>query len=192
MWAVHVIYSGITKQTICRWNHSRKARRTSLLCSSILSAFMIYVSFCLHVWTKAESTKNLMPELTITHYLTSCPPQSRLEHIYYGQPYARVDLNPMPGFTLSSQGLRIWLLWILYAKGICSERKCWAQIQNPIGLGHRAYELKNVKTVSSPSIVSVNAETIPCSCFLDRRRKTWKQNVFYLVRHDLIIFNYEK
>ncbi len=35
--------------------------------------------------------------------------QSRLQHIYHGQPYARVDLNPMPESTLSSsQRLRIW------------------------------------------------------------------------------------
>jgi hypothetical protein len=35
--------------------------------------------------------------------------QCRLQHIYHGQPYARVDLNPMPESTLSSsQGLRIW------------------------------------------------------------------------------------
>jgi hypothetical protein len=35
--------------------------------------------------------------------------QSRLQHIYHGQPYARVDLNPMPESTLSPcQGLRIW------------------------------------------------------------------------------------
>jgi hypothetical protein len=34
---------------------------------------------------------------------------SRLQHIYHGQQYARVDLNPMPESTLSpSQGLWIW------------------------------------------------------------------------------------
>ncbi len=34
-----------------------------------------------------------------------CPRQSRLQHIYHGigQPYARVDLNPMPESTLSPQ-----------------------------------------------------------------------------------------
>ena len=32
-----------------------------------------------------------------------------LQHIYHGQPYARVDLNPMPESTVSpSQGLRNW------------------------------------------------------------------------------------
>jgi hypothetical protein len=31
-----------------------------------------------------------MPELTIL-YLTLCPLQSRFQHIYYGQPYAKVD-----------------------------------------------------------------------------------------------------
>ncbi len=116
-------------------------------------------------------------------------PESTRTHLPWT---TRVDLNPVPIFTLSpSQGLRIWLLWVLYAKGICSERKCYAQIQNPIGLGHRAYQLKKCDD-SSPSNVSVNLETILCSCFLDRRRNTWKQNVFPLVRCELIIFNYEK
>ncbi len=32
-----------------------------------------------------------MPELTIPS--TLCPLQSRFQHIYHGQPYARVDLN---------------------------------------------------------------------------------------------------
>jgi hypothetical protein len=37
-----------------------------------------------------------------------CTLQSRLHHIYHRQPYARVDLNPMPESTLSpSQGLTI-------------------------------------------------------------------------------------
>ncbi len=48
-----------------------------------------------------------MPELTLT--LTLCPLQSRLQHIYHGQPYARVDLNPRPESTVSpSQGLWIY------------------------------------------------------------------------------------
>jgi hypothetical protein len=62
---------------------------------------------------KAESKENMVdgtwdtiPELTIT--CTLCPLQSRLQHIYYEQPYARVGLNPMPESTLSpSQGLLI-------------------------------------------------------------------------------------
>ena len=32
-------------------------------------------------------------------YLTLCLLQRRLQHIYHGQPHARVDLNPMPFFT---------------------------------------------------------------------------------------------
>jgi hypothetical protein len=30
----------------------------------------------------------------VDYYLTVCPLQSRLQHIYHWQPYARVDLNP--------------------------------------------------------------------------------------------------
>ncbi len=38
--------------------------------------------------------------------LTLCRLQSRLQHMYHGQPYARVDLNPMPESTLfPGQGL---------------------------------------------------------------------------------------
>ncbi len=33
--------------------------------------------------------------------LTLCPLQSRLQHMYHGQPYTRVDLYPMPESTLS-------------------------------------------------------------------------------------------
>jgi hypothetical protein len=32
--------------------------------------------------------------------LTLCPLQGQLQHIYHGQPYARVDLNPKPESTL--------------------------------------------------------------------------------------------
>ncbi len=50
-----------------------------------------------------------------------CPLQSRLQHIYHGQPYARVDLNPMPeqsrlfppvrgfGFALRGYPAGMWL-----------------------------------------------------------------------------------
>ncbi len=42
-------------------------------------------TWCMGLWGP-------MPELTITSL------QSRLQHIYHGQPYAMVDLNPMPEF----------------------------------------------------------------------------------------------
>ncbi len=37
-----------------------------------------------------------MPELTFDN-LTLCSLQSRLQHIYHGQPYARVDFIPQSG-----------------------------------------------------------------------------------------------
>ncbi len=50
----------------------------------------------------------------VDYKLTLCPLQSRLQHIYHGQPYARVD--PMPELTLSpSQGLWIWPLFAFEA-----------------------------------------------------------------------------
>jgi hypothetical protein len=41
----------------------------------------------------------------VDYNLTLCPLQRRLQlqHIYHGQPYARIDLNPMPESTLSPQ-----------------------------------------------------------------------------------------
>jgi hypothetical protein len=49
------------------------------------------------------------PYAGIDNNITLCPLQSRLQHIYKGQPYARVDLNPIPESTLSpSPGLWIW------------------------------------------------------------------------------------
>ncbi len=47
----------------------------------------------------------------VDYNLTLFRLQSRLQQIYHGQPYARVDLNPMQELTLSpSKGLRIWPL----------------------------------------------------------------------------------
>jgi len=54
------------------------------------------------------------PYAGVDYNLMSYPLQSRLQHIYNGQTYARVDLNPMPESTLlPSQGLRIWPMLFL-------------------------------------------------------------------------------
>ncbi len=59
----------------------------------------------------------------VDYNFTLCPLQGRLQHTYHGQPYAKVDLNPMPESTLSpSQGLRIWPL--------LSSPENWAQHKN--------------------------------------------------------------
>ncbi len=45
----------------------------------------------------------------VDYNLTLCPLQSRLQRIYYGQPYAGVDFTSMPESTVSpGQGLKIW------------------------------------------------------------------------------------
>jgi hypothetical protein len=41
-----------------------------------------------------------LPELTLTSQITVCRGQSRLQHIYHGQPYARVNLNPSKDMAL--------------------------------------------------------------------------------------------
>jgi hypothetical protein len=43
------------------------------------------------------------PYAGVDYNLTLCPLQSRLQHIYHGQSYARVDLNPLPESTLAPQ-----------------------------------------------------------------------------------------
>jgi hypothetical protein len=55
------------------------------------------------------------PYARVDYLLTLCPLQSRLKHIYHGQPYDRINLNPTPPeSTLSTnQGLRIWPLKLL-------------------------------------------------------------------------------
>ncbi len=78
----------------------------------ILTFFLYYVSvFRGRIQRKTWCTG---PHAGVDKNLTLCPLQSRLQHIYHGQPYARVDLNPMPQSILSpSQGLWIWPLDIL-------------------------------------------------------------------------------
>jgi hypothetical protein len=61
------------------------------------------------VFKKKHGVWDPMPELTITSPYVDL--QSRLQHMYQGQPYGRVDIDPMSESTLSpSQGLRIWPL----------------------------------------------------------------------------------
>jgi hypothetical protein len=56
------------------------------------------------MWAEAESNENMEnmgPYAGVDYNLTLCRLQSRLQHMYHGQPYARVDLNSMPEPTLS-------------------------------------------------------------------------------------------
>jgi hypothetical protein len=48
-----------------------------------------------------RKTWRMGPNARVDYNLTLCPLQSRLQQIYHGQPYARVDLHPMPESTLS-------------------------------------------------------------------------------------------
>ncbi len=68
-------------------------------------------------WAEAESKEKhgvpicIWPYARDDYNLTLCLLQSPLQHMYHGQPYVRVDLNPMPESSLSpSQGLWIWPL----------------------------------------------------------------------------------
>jgi hypothetical protein len=42
--------------------------------------------------------------VTITSHIDSSPESTPTHHIYHGQPYARVDLNPMPESTYPPVG----------------------------------------------------------------------------------------
>jgi hypothetical protein len=44
---------------------------------------------------------SLSPYAGVDYNLTLCQLQSRLQHIYHGQPFARVDLNPIPESTFT-------------------------------------------------------------------------------------------
>ena len=62
------------------------------------------------IYTEAKSKEkhgvwDPMPELTITSPYV----YFRLQHIYYGQPYAIVELNPMPESTLDWSGHKVRL-----------------------------------------------------------------------------------
>jgi hypothetical protein len=58
-----------------------------------------------------RKTRCMWPYAGVDYNLTLCPLQSRRQHIYHEQPYARVDLNPMPTSTLfPNLGLWIWPL----------------------------------------------------------------------------------
>ncbi len=65
------------------------------------------------------------PYAGVDYNLTLCPLQSRLQHIYDGQPYARVDLKPKPESTLSSSQV-LWI-WPLIDPGnlILATKVCW-------------------------------------------------------------------
>ncbi len=56
-----------------------------------------------------RKTRCMGPYAGVDYNFTFYPLQSRLQHIYHGQPFARVELDPMPESTVSpSQGLWIW------------------------------------------------------------------------------------
>ncbi len=56
----------------------------------------LYCSFDVARGRIHRKTWCIGPYAGVDYNLISCPLQSRLQHIYYEQPYARVDHNPMP------------------------------------------------------------------------------------------------
>jgi hypothetical protein len=74
--------------------------------------FILFVNNGLRKCENAHCTEaeSMGPYAGVDYNLTLCPLQSRHQHIYHGEPYAKVDLNPLPESTLSpSPGLLIWL-----------------------------------------------------------------------------------
>jgi hypothetical protein len=73
-----------------------------------------FILFCLFIWLLTgralqyggriqRKTWCMGPYAGGGYNLTLCPLQSRIQHIYHGQPYARVDPNPMLESTLALQ-----------------------------------------------------------------------------------------
>jgi hypothetical protein len=82
-----------------------------------------------------SESKEMGPYAVVDYNPTLCLLQSQLQHIYYGQPYARVDLNTMPESTVSSsQGLRIWPLDS--NPEICCSKQARYQLCRDLGFGH--------------------------------------------------------
>ncbi len=74
---------------------------------TIVSGGWVGCFYCEETWGRIQ--RKIGPHAGVDSNLPLFRLQSRLQHIYHGQPYARVDLNPLPESTLSpSQGLRIW------------------------------------------------------------------------------------
>ncbi len=65
------------------------------------------------------------PYVGVDYNLTFCPLQNRLQHTNRGQPYVRVDLNPMPDSTLSvNQGLGFGLWCQIKSKTTGNIKQC--------------------------------------------------------------------
>jgi hypothetical protein len=78
------------------------------------------------------------PYAGVDYNLTFCPLQSQLQHIYHGQPNARVGLNPMPESALSpSQVLRIWPQ---YLPQPCHSQQDEGIAHNAHHIGHRVHQ----------------------------------------------------
>ena len=85
----------------------------------------------------------------VDYNLTLCPLQSRLQHIYHGQPYARVNLNPpiLESTVSPSQGLWIWPQ--SYGR---THRICHAPHTDLAGLGIEMTHVTTAVVVVSQSV----------------------------------------
>jgi hypothetical protein len=82
-----------------------------------------------------------MPEeLTICN-LTLCPLQSRLQHIYHGQPYARVDFIPRSG-TLDLASVCFGLCLLSYTTVLWLDGEKCKSLLCPINICYDSYENK--------------------------------------------------
>jgi hypothetical protein len=82
---------------------------SSVVSWSIHEVFFLNYKTRLSMWkrcakkTEAESKEKHGvwdgPYAGVGYNIALCPLQSRLQHSYHGQPYARVDLKPMPEST---------------------------------------------------------------------------------------------
>jgi hypothetical protein len=89
---------------------SRKEFAINLLSYSF--TYCIYIVHCTMYTETVFKEKRVwdpLPELTVTSKVTLCLLQSRLQYIYHGQLYARVDLNPSIDMTLTMHSVHLYM-----------------------------------------------------------------------------------
>ncbi len=94
------------------------------------------------------------PYAGVAYNRTLCPLQSRLEHIYHGQSYARVDLNPMPESILDCQSGTLDFISVL------------CRLQEPKKSRTRTHKITNFNLPNGKQNVIINCWAGSPSIFL--------------------------
>ncbi len=111
------------------------------------------------------------PYARVDYNLNLCRLQNRLQHMYHGQPYARIDLNPMPepeSTTLSTNKV-LWI-WTLIrnarANMLCEADVQWVFVM-PLFIVSLIF-LFRVSLLTLFSIIFPSRSRFPCSPGFER------------------------